>query len=238
MPRWRALARRAGRTRVLRASEDAVGLPAGQMGNSEVGHLNLGAGRPGAPGPAADRRRDRRRLVLRAPGARRRLRAGAGDRAACTSSASSGPAASTPTTATSSPSSSWPHALGVPSRPDPRPARRPRHAAALGARVHARPRGAARRRPPRRPDRHRRRPLLRDGPRQALGARRARLRRDRPRGGGARARRATAAIEAAYARGENDEFVAPDGHRRRRRRRSATATRSSTATSAPTGPAS
>jgi len=30
----------------LRASEDAVGLPAGQMGNSEVGHLNLGAGRP------------------------------------------------------------------------------------------------------------------------------------------------------------------------------------------------
>ncbi|MGZ9277358.1 MAG: 2,3-bisphosphoglycerate-independent phosphoglycerate mutase, partial [Candidatus Limnocylindrales bacterium] len=31
---------------VLRASEDAVGLPAGQMGNSEVGHLNLGAGRP------------------------------------------------------------------------------------------------------------------------------------------------------------------------------------------------
>ena len=30
----------------LRASEDAVGLPEGQMGNSEVGHLNLGAGRP------------------------------------------------------------------------------------------------------------------------------------------------------------------------------------------------
>ena len=26
---------------ILRASEDAVGLPAGQMGNSEVGHLNL-----------------------------------------------------------------------------------------------------------------------------------------------------------------------------------------------------
>jgi 2,3-bisphosphoglycerate-independent phosphoglycerate mutase len=31
---------------VLRASEDAVGLPRGQMGNSEVGHLNIGAGRP------------------------------------------------------------------------------------------------------------------------------------------------------------------------------------------------
>ena len=31
---------------LLGASEGAVGLPVGQMGNSEVGHLNLGAGRP------------------------------------------------------------------------------------------------------------------------------------------------------------------------------------------------
>src|ERR1700749_4488321 len=30
---------------ILRASEHFVGLPDGQMGNSEVGHLNLGAGR-------------------------------------------------------------------------------------------------------------------------------------------------------------------------------------------------
>ena len=30
---------------VLDASGEAVGLPEGQMGNSEVGHLNLGAGR-------------------------------------------------------------------------------------------------------------------------------------------------------------------------------------------------
>ncbi len=29
----------------LEASEEAVGLPAGQMGNSEVGHMNIGAGR-------------------------------------------------------------------------------------------------------------------------------------------------------------------------------------------------
>ena len=29
----------------LRASGEAVGLPEGQMGNSEVGHLNIGAGR-------------------------------------------------------------------------------------------------------------------------------------------------------------------------------------------------
>ncbi|MCA9956765.1 MAG: 2,3-bisphosphoglycerate-independent phosphoglycerate mutase, partial [Anaerolineales bacterium] len=30
---------------ILDASGEAVGLPDGQMGNSEVGHLNLGAGR-------------------------------------------------------------------------------------------------------------------------------------------------------------------------------------------------
>ncbi len=45
MPRWRA-ALDAWPHSVLRASEDAVGLPPGQMGNSEVGHLNLGAGKP------------------------------------------------------------------------------------------------------------------------------------------------------------------------------------------------
>src|SRR3990172_8596689 len=30
---------------LIQTSEPAVGLPAGQMGNSEVGHLNIGAGR-------------------------------------------------------------------------------------------------------------------------------------------------------------------------------------------------
>jgi 2,3-bisphosphoglycerate-independent phosphoglycerate mutase len=45
MPTWRALLARWPHAS-LRASEDAVGLPPGQMGNSEVGHLNLGAGRP------------------------------------------------------------------------------------------------------------------------------------------------------------------------------------------------
>ena len=45
MPTWRSLLARWPHAE-LRASEDAVGLPAGQMGNSEVGHLNLGAGRP------------------------------------------------------------------------------------------------------------------------------------------------------------------------------------------------
>ena len=45
MPVWRGLLRDWPHA-VLGASEGAVGLPPGQMGNSEVGHLNLGAGRP------------------------------------------------------------------------------------------------------------------------------------------------------------------------------------------------
>jgi 2,3-bisphosphoglycerate-independent phosphoglycerate mutase len=43
-PTWDSLWSRSSRT-LLEASGLRVGLPAGQMGNSEVGHLNLGAGR-------------------------------------------------------------------------------------------------------------------------------------------------------------------------------------------------
>jgi 2,3-bisphosphoglycerate-independent phosphoglycerate mutase len=43
-PTWHRLWKRAPKT-LLDASGLAVGLPEGQMGNSEVGHLNLGAGR-------------------------------------------------------------------------------------------------------------------------------------------------------------------------------------------------
>ena len=43
-PTWDSLWGRASRT-LLEASGLPVGLPEGQMGNSEVGHLNLGAGR-------------------------------------------------------------------------------------------------------------------------------------------------------------------------------------------------
>ena len=43
-PTWHKLWQRAPRT-LLEASGLAVGLPEGQIGNSEVGHLNLGAGR-------------------------------------------------------------------------------------------------------------------------------------------------------------------------------------------------
>ncbi len=45
MPVWRGLLERWPHA-LLHASGAAVGLPDGQMGNSEVGHLNLGAGRP------------------------------------------------------------------------------------------------------------------------------------------------------------------------------------------------
>src|SRR5215207_486901 len=45
MPVWRALLAEWPHAR-LEASGEAVGLPVGQMGNSEVGHLNIGAGRP------------------------------------------------------------------------------------------------------------------------------------------------------------------------------------------------
>jgi 2,3-bisphosphoglycerate-independent phosphoglycerate mutase len=43
MPTWRSLNEKWPHSR-LEAAGTAVGLPAGQMGNSEVGHLNLGAG--------------------------------------------------------------------------------------------------------------------------------------------------------------------------------------------------
>ena len=45
IPVWRGLLARWPHAR-LEASGEAVGLPVGQMGNSEVGHLNIGAGRP------------------------------------------------------------------------------------------------------------------------------------------------------------------------------------------------
>ena len=45
MPAWRGLLGRWPHAE-LGASEESVGLPPGQMGNSEVGHLNLGTGQP------------------------------------------------------------------------------------------------------------------------------------------------------------------------------------------------
>jgi len=49
LPHWRALWERYPHT-TLDASGEAVGLPRGVMGNSEVGHMNLGSGRVVAQG--------------------------------------------------------------------------------------------------------------------------------------------------------------------------------------------
>ena len=55
----------------LEASGEAVGLPAGQMGNSRGRPPQPGRRLPGPAGPAAHQRRDRRRQLLRQPGAAR-----------------------------------------------------------------------------------------------------------------------------------------------------------------------
>ena len=194
---------------VLRASEDAVGLPPGQMGNSEVGHLNLGAGRPvlqdlpRIDAAIADGTFFTRPALLAAceRGARRRRR--------WTSSASSGRAACTPTTGTSSRSWSWPrarafarvriHAL-LDGRDTP-PSSAVGYVLDLEARLAGAHPGAAI---------------------ATVGGRYFAMDRDRrwervERGYDAivhaeaahRAPSAAAAIEAAYARGETDEFVGP-----------------------------
>ena len=215
MPRWRGLLARWPHS-VLQASEDAVGLPRRPDGQLR-GRPPQPRRRPaGAPGPAADRRGDRGRLVRRAAGAARRLRAGPRDRAACTRSAWSGRAASTPTTATSLALVRLAAAHGRPVGARPRAARRPRHAAELGAGLRPRPGGGARGRAPGRADRDGRRALLGDGPRPALGADRARLRRDRPRGGGARAERRRG-DRGRLRPGRDRRVRRADGHRRRRR---------------------
>ena len=77
----------------LTACGRAVGLPEGQMGNSEVGHLNLGAGVGRAPGSRADRRRDRGRVARRQRGPASRARR---TPSGCTCSGSSPTAACTP----------------------------------------------------------------------------------------------------------------------------------------------
>ena len=85
-------------TTTLTACGTAVGLPEGQMGNSEVGHLNLGAGRRRQAGPHADRRGRARRLAGEERRAARGLRRA---RRARTSSAWSPTAACTPAGRTS-----------------------------------------------------------------------------------------------------------------------------------------
>ena len=59
----------------IEASGEAAGLPPGQMGNSEVGHLTIGAGRRLYQDLMRVNKCDRGRLVLREPGAARGVRA-------------------------------------------------------------------------------------------------------------------------------------------------------------------
>ena len=208
MPTWRSLLAAWPHAR-LRAAEDAVGLPPGQMGNSEVGHLNLGAGRPvlqdlpRIDAAIADGSFFERPALLAC------LREGAAARrSVSTSSASSGRAASTPTIASSSRWSSSPS--GRASR---------RSASTRCSTV-----GTRRRDPPSPSSRtwSERLAIVHPDARIAtVGGRYYAMDRDQRweriargyeaivHGVGDRAPSATAAIDAGYARGENDEFVAP-----------------------------
>ncbi len=216
----------------LTACGGAVGLPDGQMGNSEVGHLNLGAGavvkqdltlideaarlpafgaNAGAAGGAAGHaaracrhaRLRRRRALEHGPPPRA---AAHGGRGRCR-----GPR-------------------------HPRLHRRARHAAARRRDVPRDARGLDRR-GRRGARRERRRALLRDGPRQPLGARAEGLRPARPRASASTARRPRAPRRA-----PPTSAARPTSSSRRpwsaRRARSAPRTRSSPSTSGPTACAS
>ena len=225
LPNWRALW--ATRPHTLIHTEGRhVGLPDGQMGNSEVGHMNLGAGRivyqdlTRIDAAIEDGSFFDNAELLGA--CARRDRAAA---ARCMSWACCRPAACTATSATSSRCSTWPQRAGV-----------------RAWRVHAFLDGRDT------PPQSRRAPAW---PRCSASAMRSATRASRRVSGRYfamdrdqrwdRVQRAwdaiveatrrpshaamrMAALAAAYARGETDEFVAPTVHRRRRRRRCATAT--------------
>ncbi len=172
-PHWDALLASCPHT-TIDASERAVGLPGGQMGNSEVGHLNIGAGRVVY--------QDFTRI----------------DQAIEDGDFARNPALTDAVAATKaggatlhilglvSPGGVHSHerqiaamvelaaAGGAPRSARARVPRRPRHAAAQRRAVARVPRRRMRE-APRRADCIDRRPLLRDGPRCALGSRRRRV---------------------------------------------------------------
>ena len=197
----------------LAASGRDVGLPDGQMGNSEVGHLNIGAGRvvPQDLVRLGDAVRDgslARNEALRA-GLRRR-------------SAESG----RPLHLMGLVSDGGVHShvdhlralarlavdAGRARRPRARHHRRPRRLAAPGRRPARRARAGVGGHAGRHP--HRRRPLLRDGPRRPLGSHRSATTPPSSTASAARRRARTTAVEASYAAGVTDEFVEPVGDRR------------------------
>ena len=214
----------------LAAHGHDVGLPDGQMGNSEVGHTNIGAGRivwmdlPRIDNAIADGSFAANPALAelhRRPEGQRRHRAPRGPRLARWRPRPPAPDRRR----------RHRHRRRGHSRRRPRLPRRPRRAAAERARPDRRARGRAARR---RPHRHRLRPLLRHGPRQALGAGRggrggdpARRRRARPdRGRGDRGRlRPRRDRRVRHRRPPSAPTTAPP-----------TATASSSPTSAPTAP--
>ena len=223
----------------LIASGEAVGLPAGQMGNSEVGHMNMGAGRIVYQDLTRIDKSIRDGELFDNPvlGAcdgslRRRSARAAPHRSALRRRRPQPPASS----ARAHRNGGAPRACP---RVHPRDHRRPRHLADRRRPLHRAARGG----PRAAGDRTRRdgdRPLLRDGPRQALGADASspttRSSTGRPRRTASVA--ALRAIEQSYAAGDHRR-VHQTGrdHRRRPARRSgrfATATRSSSSTSART----
>ena len=239
MPSLARPARGPGRTRSSERPRTRWGLPAGQMGNSEVGHLVTSA--PVAP------------CSRTSPGSTPRSR---------TDRSSTAPAL--PRACASSPGDRPPpHRRPRRPRWRPRPRPAPAGAGRAGRAAPASPRSgsmrcstgatrhpysalgfvrdleaSARDDPSGCPRRVSRRPVLGDGPRPALGAHRAGVRRDRARGGGARA------LGDGGDRGRRTREARPTSSslptvdRRRRRVRCATATRSSTSTSGPTARAS
>ena len=172
---WRPADGRAGRTRCSIASALDVGLPKGQMGNSEVGHMNIGAGRvvmqdlPRIDKAIADG------IAGQQPGAARprspRLKASGGTCHLMGLMSPGGVHSHQDHMAALAARARRSRRAGRRSTPSSTAATRRRRArAAISRRFvrrHSREPGA--------PHRHRQRPLLRHGPRQALGARGAGL---------------------------------------------------------------
>ena len=177
----------------IEASGEAAGLPPGQMGNSEVGHLTIGSGRR----LYQDLMRVNKSIedgsffenpVLRAAFER-------GKRVHLLGLVSHGGVHShiehVQALLRFAPEKTWLHAFTDGRDVSP-------HAAL--ADLAELPRG---------PDRDRRRALLRDGPRPALGTHAARLRRDHAGASAPSAADVRAAVQASYDAGITDEFIEP-----------------------------
>ena len=214
----------------LAASGEAVGLPDGQMGNSEVGHLTIGSGRVLFQDLMRVNLAVRDGSIFENEALLRRLRAGEGARRgrAPPRPRLAGrrplPHRPPPARCSSSPGErGWPSAPG--STPSPTAATSPRT------------RPPATSRASRRPDRHGRRPLLRDGPRQPGRAHRARARRD-PRRRGRAGADPVAAVAGELRPGHDRRVRRADRLRRPSAARSRTSTPRSSSTSGPTAAAS